>query len=129
MYVLRGWSLLASSLAATIKGNGTAIMNAVLSESQFNGTQPTISTFSNIAVTCIDTPSFEDMTKEEAFKDAIDEIIIADKEAHLFASLELGMCQHWNVRETERFNGPFNHTLSNPILVIGNTADVRESNF
>lgn len=29
----------------------------------------------------------------------------------------------WPVRAVERFNGPWNHTLSTRVLVIGNTAD------
>ncbi|CAE6498727.1 unnamed protein product, partial [Rhizoctonia solani] len=32
-------------------------------------------------------------------------------------------CHHWPVRAVERFTGPFNHTLKNKIMVIGNLAD------
>ncbi|KAG8790262.1 hypothetical protein FRC12_012378 [Ceratobasidium sp. 428] len=32
-------------------------------------------------------------------------------------------CHHWPVRAVERFTGPWNSKLSNPILVIGNEAD------
>ncbi|KEP51999.1 putative hydrolase [Rhizoctonia solani 123E] len=32
-------------------------------------------------------------------------------------------CHHWPVRAVERYTGPWNKKLSNPILVIGNEAD------
>ncbi|CCO32649.1 hypothetical protein BN14_06712 [Rhizoctonia solani AG-1 IB] len=32
-------------------------------------------------------------------------------------------CHRWPVRAVERYTGPWNKTLSNPILVIGNEAD------
>ncbi|CAE6466226.1 unnamed protein product [Rhizoctonia solani] len=32
-------------------------------------------------------------------------------------------CHRWPVRAVERYTGPWNKTLSNPILVIGNDAD------
>ncbi|CAE6477527.1 unnamed protein product [Rhizoctonia solani] len=32
-------------------------------------------------------------------------------------------CHHWPVRAVERFTGPWNKTLSNTVLVIGNEAD------
>jgi hypothetical protein len=33
------------------------------------------------------------------------------------------LCHKWPVRNVERYQGPWNHTLKNPILVIGNEAD------
>jgi hypothetical protein len=32
-------------------------------------------------------------------------------------------CHKWPVRAVERFRGPWNHTLPQPILIIGNQAD------
>ena len=32
-------------------------------------------------------------------------------------------CHRWPVRAVERFTGPWNHTLKNPIIIIGNKAD------
>jgi hypothetical protein len=32
-------------------------------------------------------------------------------------------CHRWAARSIERFTGPWNHTLKNPIIVIGNKAD------
>ncbi|CAE6339635.1 unnamed protein product, partial [Rhizoctonia solani] len=32
-------------------------------------------------------------------------------------------CHHWPVRAVERYTGPWNKTLSNTIIVIGNEAD------
>jgi hypothetical protein len=32
-------------------------------------------------------------------------------------------CHKWPARSVERYQGPWNHTLKNPILVIGNKAD------
>lgn len=32
-------------------------------------------------------------------------------------------CHRWPARAVERFTGPWNHTLKNPIIIIGNKAD------
>lgn len=48
----------------------------------------------------------------------------------LFAGLSTGpVCFHWRAEETERYTGPWNSSLANTILVIGNTADVRDHVF
>lgn len=102
-------------------------MNAILSNPELNVTKPAQTIFSITAVTCVDTPDFEGVSKEEAFQDILKEIVVAETVSSLFASLQFDMCQHWSIRETERFTGPFNQTLSNTMLIIGNTADVRAS--
>lgn len=35
-------------------------------------------------------------------------------------------CQYWLDRPVERFEGPWNHTLRNPILILGNTVRISE---
>ena len=34
-------------------------------------------------------------------------------------------CPFWPTRAVERYEGPFNKTLANPILIIGNTVRTR----
>jgi hypothetical protein len=38
-------------------------------------------------------------------------------------------CHHWPVRAVERFTGPFNHTLQNKIMVIGEYSVSRRGLF
>ncbi|KAI0636319.1 TAP-like protein-domain-containing protein [Trametes polyzona] len=84
----------------------------------------------------VDTPSY---TTEAIFcGDSVDltstnmtdvfENIIASSQnvSHMFASawpFAAYYCSNWPVRAVERYQGPFNKTLANPILVIGNTFD------
>jgi len=77
------------------------------------------------AVTCVDTPAFpEDMSTDDAVQKYVDEVVAAyEGTTKRFAATDLDLCHHWKARETERFTGPFNHSLANPILIIGNTGD------
>ncbi|TDL24013.1 alpha/beta-hydrolase [Rickenella mellea] len=124
LYRPRDWPELASVLSSAIKGDGAPILEKVIQKVEFNTTIPAKTAAAIHAVTCVDTPSFDGVDKDAAFEDLVDEIVIAWKDVSPhFGSIEIDMCHHWSVRETERFTGPFNHTLSNEILIIGNTAD------
>lgn len=128
LYRPRDWPTLASNLAQALEGNGTSIVSLYLDKVELNTTIPAPTSAAIYAVTCVDTPGFVGVDKQEALDDMINEMVIAQQRTSWhFASLEIDVCHHWTARETERFTGPFNHTLSNEILVIGNTADVRSS--
>ncbi|KAF8586360.1 hypothetical protein K439DRAFT_1659729 [Ramaria rubella] len=123
MYAPRNWPDLATNLAATIKGNGTAIMNAIQDNIELDTSAKAQTAQAIVAVTCVDTPPYPvSVDVVAAIQKNIDEaVLVYEGTSRMFASLELDMCHHWTSRETERFTGPFNASLSNQILIIGNT--------
>ncbi|KAG9124959.1 hypothetical protein FRC07_009551 [Ceratobasidium sp. 392] len=86
------------------------------------------SDYSFQAVTCADAIDAGNVTT----KDVFDFLVKVTQEPLLFVLSgivgptwgDAGFyCHHWPVRAVERYTGPWNKTLSNPILVIGNEAD------
>ncbi|KDQ17321.1 hypothetical protein BOTBODRAFT_30137 [Botryobasidium botryosum FD-172 SS1] len=75
------------------------------------------------AITCADAIDSENATT----KDVFDEIVRVSRVISPLFGPSFGdagfYCHRWGARAVERFTGPWNHTLSNPILVIGNEAD------
>lgn len=125
LYRPRDWPTLAGHLASALAGNGTSIVEIFLDKIEMNTTVPVSTSAAIYAVTCVDNPDFSDFTEEEAFEDLLHEMVLSQQMTSRHFTLDIDLCHHWKARETERFTGPFNHTLSNEILVIGNTADVR----
>ena len=127
LYRPRDWPTLASNLAAALAGNGVPTVEYFLEKVQLNTTMSPRTSAAIYAVTCVDTPPFsDDLDLDGALEDIIHEMELSQ---HLtsrhFSTLDIDLCQHWTTRAVERFTGPFNHTLRNEMLVIGNTADVR----
>jgi hypothetical protein len=83
------------------------------------------------AVTCVDAPAVHFKNAEDVINDMVEASIKADEVSRHFGAITQAetMCHRWKARETESFTGPFNETLSNDILVIGNTRDVSRSFF
>ncbi|KAG8701909.1 hypothetical protein FRC09_005064, partial [Ceratobasidium sp. 395] len=75
------------------------------------------------AITCADAVDAGNVTTQMVF----DEMVRVTREASQMFGPRWGIagfyCHHWPVRAVERFTGPWNSKLSNPILVIGNEAD------
>ncbi|CAE6456295.1 unnamed protein product [Rhizoctonia solani] len=77
------------------------------------------------AVTCSDAADAGDVTT----KDVFDFVVKTTHEVSpMFGPVGIPriarpFCHRWPVRAVERYAGPWNKTLSNTILVIGNTAD------
>ncbi|QRV81714.1 Abhydrolase domain-containing protein [Ceratobasidium sp. AG-Ba] len=75
------------------------------------------------AVTCADAVDAGNVTTQMVF----DELVRATRQVSpMFGPIwgDAGFyCHHWPVRAVERYTGPWNKNLSNPILVIGNEAD------
>ncbi|KAG9077801.1 hypothetical protein FRC06_008697, partial [Ceratobasidium sp. 370] len=75
------------------------------------------------AVTCADVADPENVTTKAVF----DEMVTVTREVSpMFGPmwrLPSFYCHRWPVRAVERYSGPWNTQLSNPILVIGNEAD------
>ncbi|KAG8696109.1 hypothetical protein FRC08_007355 [Ceratobasidium sp. 394] len=76
------------------------------------------------AITCADAIDMPKTTTRDGF-DVI--VSITQNTTRMFGPhswFQGGLyCHHWPSRAVERFKGPFNHTLANTILVIGNLAD------
>ncbi|KAG9106063.1 hypothetical protein FRC07_008976 [Ceratobasidium sp. 392] len=75
------------------------------------------------AVTCADAVDPGNVTTQMVFE----ELVRATREVSpMFGPMwgDAGLyCHRWPARAVERYTGPWNKTLSNPILVIGNEAD------
>ncbi|KAG9124179.1 hypothetical protein FRC07_012564 [Ceratobasidium sp. 392] len=75
------------------------------------------------AITCADAVDPGDVTTQMVF----DYLVKVTREVSPMFGPRWGIagfyCHHWPVRAVERFTGPWNNKLSNPILVIGNEAD------
>ncbi|KAG8780060.1 hypothetical protein FRC12_023502 [Ceratobasidium sp. 428] len=75
------------------------------------------------AVACADSIDAGNVTTQTVFDSLVD---TTRTTSQMFGPLWVtaGLyCHQWPVRAVERFTGPFNQTLSNHILVIGNEAD------
>ncbi|KDN33735.1 hypothetical protein RSAG8_13166, partial [Rhizoctonia solani AG-8 WAC10335] len=74
-------------------------------------------------VTCADAVDAGNVTTKEVF----DLLVTVTREVSPMFGPTWGdaglYCHRWPVRAVERFTGPWNHKLANPILVIGNEAD------
>ena len=126
LYRPRDWPKLAENLAAALQGDGVPIVEYHLSKIELNTTVIPRTSAAITAITCVDTPEFLLDKSSDPILDILDEMTYTQQRtSHHFATLDIDMCHHWKARETERFTGPFNHTLRNEMLVIGNTADVR----
>ncbi|KAG9092623.1 hypothetical protein FRC06_011854 [Ceratobasidium sp. 370] len=71
------------------------------------------------AITCADAVDPGNVTTKMVFDELVKAFVIVGpsrRDGGLY-------CHRWPVRAVERFTGPWNSTLSNPILVIGNKAD------
>ncbi|EUC55050.1 hydrolase, putative [Rhizoctonia solani AG-3 Rhs1AP] len=77
------------------------------------------------AITCVDAIDAGNSTTRQGFKAVVE---LTDNHTRMFGpfigwNAPVLYCQHWPVRAVERFTGPFNHTLRNRIMVIGNSVD------
>jgi len=124
LYSPRSWPAAASDLAAAMNGNGTAIVNRFLHGIELDPTVPAQTSSSTDAVICTDGPDFDGMDLEDVMDDILDEVIRSQQQtSRHFSTWSIVPCHHWKARASERFTGPFNHTLRHEMLIIGNTAD------
>ncbi|KAF8582474.1 alpha/beta-hydrolase [Ramaria rubella] len=90
-----------------------------------DGVDPNVQTFfAELVISCVDSIDQADVTTERVFQEVVS---VTQKLAPTFGELPVttgpAFCHRFPVRAVERFTGPFNHTLANIILVIGNKAD------
>ncbi|RPD63505.1 alpha/beta-hydrolase [Lentinus tigrinus ALCF2SS1-6] len=88
------------------------------------GSQPNDSpSFTSTAIYCADSVDLRGTTMEQVFKGIIS---TAQNVTHLFGSswpATFYRCSFWPVRSVERYQGPFNKTLANKILIASNLLD------
>ena len=110
------WPQAAQALAEAMGGNGTAILNT-----------PIFSISSDLqrsAVSCNDNRPFSPPSPEEVIDEALD--VFHNVSRLVFATITTepdAGCQYWPVTPPERFLGPWNHTLRNPILIANPDLD------
>ncbi|KAF8314503.1 alpha/beta-hydrolase [Clavulina sp. PMI_390] len=127
LYKPRVWTDLATKLAALLAGDGAPFLSAVQSRLDLSDTTSRQSTGSAVeAVICTDgPPPSVEYTVEERVQQALEAAIDSyESTTTLFSGLEAVMtCSSWKLTASERFTGPWNSSLANPMLIIGNTAD------
>ncbi|TCD60113.1 hypothetical protein EIP91_010701 [Steccherinum ochraceum] len=111
-----GWQNSASALAAAMAGDPTLIVNA-LGNRMYRDLERS-------AVSCNDNPRFPPPSAEEVVDELLD--VYQNVTRFVFSTVTTepdAGCEYWPVTPPERFSGPWNHTLNNPILVLSNTED------
>ena len=123
MYVPRSWPILASEINSAIEGDGAPILNVVQATVELNSTRSPETAYANPAVICSDTKPFpDDVDPEKIFEQSIDAIVKVTQISKYFGGTwGLEECHYWRLKPADRFEGPWNHTLSNTVLIIGNT--------
>ncbi|TBU51516.1 TAP-like protein-domain-containing protein [Dichomitus squalens] len=111
-----GWPQIAAGLAEAMRGDGAAVLNVVNTRELVD--------LERSAVSCNDQRPFAPPTAETIVDAGLEvlkhvsrffwSVIIAEPDSG---------CQYWPVTPPERYLGPWNKTLNNPILIISNTHD------
>lgn len=110
------WQVASAGLAQAIAGNGTFVMDAT--ELVFGDDM------ARQAVSCNDNAPFKVPPAEEVVDALLDVFHNVSRLGLAVVTTEPDAgCQYWPVTPPERFQGPWNHTLSSPILILSNSAD------
>jgi len=117
------WRNLSIALDEAMEGNATLLMDLGHETAQKHEGAPSAD-LQRSAVSCNDQVPFEPPTPEEVVDEMMQTLEHISRFAFSVAASERDMgCQFWPVRPPERFAGPFNHTLKNPILIHSNELD------
>ncbi|KAJ3233954.1 hypothetical protein HDU81_001839 [Chytriomyces hyalinus] len=125
LYTSTKWASYSKDLAKAVNdGNATSLINRFASSLVQDSCALSDASGENgmYGVTCLDTDG-NDVGLEE-WNNAAEDI---DKVSPLFGKMSLWgylPCRYWKVKPTERYTGPWNHTLKNKILLIGNSLDI-----
>ncbi|KAI0827447.1 TAP-like protein-domain-containing protein [Trametes gibbosa] len=111
------WPGIAQAFSQAMDGNATALVNA-------HSHAHSLVDLERSAVSCNDNLPFEAPTPEELIDVQLDVLKHVSRFSLAVISTEPDAgCQYWPVEPNERFVGPWNHTLRNPLLIVSNTAD------
>ncbi|KAH9928003.1 TAP-like protein-domain-containing protein [Epithele typhae] len=109
------WPTAASSLAAALAGDASAILDAVAVSGSAD--------LQRSAVTCNDVAPFAPPPAEAV----VDALLAASRISRFAFAIVThepdNGCEFWPVAPPERFAGPWNATLRAPILIVSNTLD------
>ncbi|KZO93675.1 alpha/beta-hydrolase [Calocera viscosa TUFC12733] len=120
----RTWPEFASMLHSLMAGDGVPLLNVVQVDIELNPTISARTTFAVHAIECADAAPYTEEESEGWLDEAMWSIEEGLKTSRRFGALTArNICPVWPVREADFFAGPFNHSLANDILVIGNTYD------
>ncbi len=107
------WIGAAKAIADAMKGNTTAIIDSFGFHS---------GDLERSAVSCNDNRPFAPPAPEAVIDEALDVFQEVSRLVFsVFTTEPDGGCQYWPVTPPERFEGPWNHTLRNPMLIVSNT--------
>ncbi|KAK7682660.1 hypothetical protein QCA50_014043 [Cerrena zonata] len=113
------WPKVAKEFAEAIAGNGTGLLNGI---SWWNNLIYT--DMERIAITCNDVKPFPSPSTEEIVDGYLNVYHKVSRFVFGVVTSEPDAgCQYWPYTPPERFDGPWNHTLRNPMLIISSTAD------
>ncbi|KDN49153.1 hypothetical protein RSAG8_02506, partial [Rhizoctonia solani AG-8 WAC10335] len=123
------WPNFAHDLEDAIRGNPAPLLNKILPDPARDRTHHT--NLARYAVTCIDSLPFNKSdpstfpTPEYLARRVVARV--NDTSKYFGGSTGLtdidGGCQFWPVDGVERYAGPWNRTLANPVMVISNSVD------
>lgn len=112
------WPQAAEILAQAIAGNGTSILDAVNTKDLVD--------LERSAVSCNDNKPFKAPTPAEVIDEQLyDQAHVSRFSLTVVVSEPDAGCQFWPVTPPERFLGPWNQTLKNPMLIISNTVRLK----
>jgi hypothetical protein len=114
----RKWPDASRDIAAAIAGNAGPMLSGLLAHSA------SLTDLENEAVTCADSASSSTTspTPEEVAVEYQDIFANMSRWGLGHSTVAGSPCEHWpaQLAPPERFGGPWNATLSNPILIISN---------
>ncbi|KZT53796.1 alpha/beta-hydrolase [Calocera cornea HHB12733] len=124
MYRPRTWPQFASMLHSALSGDGKPLLDVAQNEIELNTTVPAQTAFAISAITCVDAPAYTEKEAEEWLDEAMWSVEEGLQTSPHFGAMNVpDICPIWPIKESDFFQGPFNHTLTNDILIIGNTYD------
>ncbi|KAI0708631.1 TAP-like protein-domain-containing protein [Earliella scabrosa] len=110
------WPSTAQQFAAAMAGDASEVLNTV--------NTPQYVDLQRSGVSCNDQKPFPAPTPEETVDELIDVYtnVTRFNFAVTISEADSG-CQYWPVSPPEKFLGPWNNTLKNPVLIVSNTGD------
>ncbi|QRV92028.1 Abhydrolase domain-containing protein [Ceratobasidium sp. AG-Ba] len=127
MYFPAQWPQLAQTILPAwnfLTNNGTLTKRTLsLPEKRQTNATEKASVYGLQSITCADAIDAGNTTTRDVFDEMVR--VTRDVSQMFGPAFEIGgfYCHRWPVRAVERYTGPWNKKLANPILVIGNEAD------
>lgn len=108
-----GWPDAAVAIAGALGGNSSAVLPLL---------EPELKDMERRAVSCNDNKPFPPPSPEKIVDLWLTNFENVTREAFAFPINEPDAgCQYWPVTPPERYDGPWNKTLRNPVLILSNT--------